>query len=68
MRSPVCTLNCIIVIMLLGIRQNFYESKLITPIPLYESTLKIPFKVFLIAFLVFTSYLLVLFFCICNSL
>lgn len=46
MRSPICTLNCIVAVMLVGIRQNFFESKLVTPLPVYESTLKIPFKVF----------------------
>ena len=46
MRSPACTLNCVVVIVLLGLRQNFYEQKLVTPIPIYESTLKIPFKVY----------------------
>lgn len=45
MRSPACTLNCVIAVMLLGIRQNFFESKLVTPIPMNESTLKVPFKV-----------------------
>ena len=45
MKSPSCTLNIIVAIMLLGIRQNFYEAKLITPIPMYDSTVKIPFKV-----------------------
>ncbi len=45
MTSPPATLNCIVAIILLGVRQNFYESKLVTPIPFYDSTLKIPFKV-----------------------
>ena len=45
MHSPASTLNCIVVILLLGLRQNFHEQKLVTPIPIYENTLKIPFKV-----------------------
>jgi hypothetical protein len=45
MHSPACTLNCVVVIVLLGLRQNFHEQKLVTPIPIYENTLKIPFKV-----------------------
>ena len=45
MTSPGCTLSIIVVIMLMGIRQNFFESKLVTPIPVYENNLKIPFKV-----------------------
>jgi hypothetical protein len=48
MRSPSCTLNCIVIIVLIGIRQNFFDAKLVTPLPIYENTLKIPFKVLLI--------------------
>ncbi len=45
MTSPACTLSCVLVATLMGLRQNFYESKLVTPIPLFRGFLKIPFKV-----------------------
>lgn len=71
MASPPCTLNIIVAIVLLGIRQNFFEAKLVTPIPIYEKTLKIPFKVCnksTLCKIVFLSHICMRVYCFCYTI
>jgi len=41
-----CTLHPVLMCIFMGLRQNHFDAKIVTPIPWFSGNLKIPLKVF----------------------